>query len=223
MNQSAALRVPDHLSRADIGAYMRDLRVHYGLNEQDVSQRLHIRVKYVTAIESADFDAMPGRAYARGYVHTYAEFLGLDADQVVERCFGVEPVREAAPLPKAAVKKAGLRMHWSIPVIFFVVIGVIAAMQQNHSSATPQEQANLAPVDVVPEEYLAGLRTQFMPAPDSYGCLGEQSPLGCFTSGRLLRSFIVPRPVPDMAPVRVDPPVPEAPAEAPVTPEAGAE
>lgn len=66
-----------------IGAYLRDLRKHYDLNVEDVAARLHIRAKYIVALEEGRMEELPGKVYTVGYVHNYAEFLGLDGNDVL--------------------------------------------------------------------------------------------------------------------------------------------
>jgi hypothetical protein len=201
------MRLPDHLSRADIGAYMRDLRRHYGLSEQDVSERLHIRAKYVTAIEEANFDAMPGKAYARGYVHTYAEFLGLDADHVVERCFGAELAREvqAHTLPDSTRWTMGSRRGGSMLLVVLVVAALGYFLFVKPADAPQQNQPDVASVPAVPEEYLESMRTQLMPTRDTFDCLVAERALGCFSAQRVTRQWVRPAAVPDMAPAAVEP------------------
>jgi len=46
---------------------------------------LRIRYPYLLAIEEGRFSELPGKTYATGFVRTYAEHLGLDADEVVRR------------------------------------------------------------------------------------------------------------------------------------------
>lgn len=185
------LRVPDHMSRADICAYLRELRLHFGLSEADVSERLHIRVKYVTAIEQGAFDAMPGKAYARGYVHTYAEFLGLDADQVVERCFGPELAREvqAHALPSSSQKKSKAG-RWSL-VAVAVVLGFLGFAALHDTGG--DDDASLEPdVEAVPESYLESLRTMAMPSTESIDCFSDRQWLGCFYAQHSTRAWVLP-------------------------------
>lgn len=46
-------------------------------------RRTRIRVDHLRALESDDYDAFPAPVYARGYLRTYATFLGLDADALL--------------------------------------------------------------------------------------------------------------------------------------------
>ena len=84
-----------HESIADI---LRMTRQELGHDLRTVAQVLCIRYPYLEAIERSDFDSLPGTAYAIGFLRTYAEFLGLDGEQIVERfkreVQGEEPVQE---------------------------------------------------------------------------------------------------------------------------------
>lgn len=42
-----------------------------------------MRAKYLIALEDERFDDLPGRAYARAFLRTYAAALGLDDDRIV--------------------------------------------------------------------------------------------------------------------------------------------
>jgi cytoskeletal protein RodZ len=203
MSQPATpLRVPDHMSRADICAYLRELRLHFGLNETDVSERLHIRVKYITAIEQGQFEAMPGKAYARGYVHTYAEFLGLDAEQVVERCFGPELAREvqAHSVPESSRRMSGKAMRWPL-IAAAIVLGFLGLAALHDTGGVAEEEEDSAQVEAVPESYLASLRNMVMPSSDSIDCFNERSWLSCFYAQRMTRTWVMPAvPEPEMIP-----------------------
>ena len=50
-----------------------------------MAQVLRIRYDYLEAIETGAFERLPGTTYAHGFLRTYAEFLGLDGDEMVER------------------------------------------------------------------------------------------------------------------------------------------
>jgi cytoskeletal protein RodZ len=68
----------------EIGSSLRQARQHRGLELADVERETHIRVKYLGALEDERFDVLPGHAYVRGFLRTYAEFLGLDGNLYVE-------------------------------------------------------------------------------------------------------------------------------------------
>ena len=68
----------------DIGASLAAAREAQGLGLGDVERLTCLRQRYLVALEDNDFDALPGRAYARAFLRTYSDALGLDADRFVD-------------------------------------------------------------------------------------------------------------------------------------------
>jgi len=63
-----------------VGLFLRLLRERTGLTIDEAASHVRIRHTYLTAIEDDRFEALPGRAYAMGFVRAYAEFLGADVE-----------------------------------------------------------------------------------------------------------------------------------------------
>lgn len=74
--------------REGIAQLLRQTRERYGQSLRDVSANLRIRMAYLQAIESGRFRELPGPTYAVGFVRSYAEYLGLDAGEIVRRFKG---------------------------------------------------------------------------------------------------------------------------------------
>src|SRR6266496_3031839 len=68
----------------DIGNSLREARERQGLGYPEIELATKIRGKYIRALEEEDFTAIPGDAYIRGFLRTYAEYLGLDGDVYVD-------------------------------------------------------------------------------------------------------------------------------------------
>ena len=68
-----------------VGQDLRTARQRKGEDLASVSHSLKIRKDYLNALEESDFELLPGRAYAVGFVHSYAKYLGLEAPSLVER------------------------------------------------------------------------------------------------------------------------------------------
>lgn len=68
-----------------VGGTLQAFRMRRGVSLKDVSQVLRIRQVYLQAIEDGRFEELPGSIYSRGFVRAYAQYLGLDGDQIVER------------------------------------------------------------------------------------------------------------------------------------------
>jgi cytoskeletal protein RodZ len=64
----------------DIGGTLREARTRSGLELADVAAATRIRAKYLAALEDERLGALPEDVYARAFLRTYADFLGLDGD-----------------------------------------------------------------------------------------------------------------------------------------------
>ncbi len=71
--------------RPATGALLVDARKRKGLSVSDAAGALRIRQVYLEAIEQGRLSDLPGAAYALGFVRTYAEYLGLDGNEIVRR------------------------------------------------------------------------------------------------------------------------------------------
>ena len=68
----------------EIGNSLREARERQGLGYPEIELATKIRAKYIRALEEEDFTAIPGDAYIRGFLRTYADYLGLDGDVYVD-------------------------------------------------------------------------------------------------------------------------------------------
>lgn len=84
-DQGGALDDPRLELRESVGDVLRRTREGYREDLNLVAQTLKIRHAYLKAIEERDYQELPGPTYAVGFVRTYAEYLGLDSDELVRR------------------------------------------------------------------------------------------------------------------------------------------
>jgi cytoskeleton protein RodZ len=67
-----------------IGERLREARMRQGLDLTEVEVATKIRAKYLRALENDEFSMLPGSTYVKSFLRTYAEYLGLDAQLLVE-------------------------------------------------------------------------------------------------------------------------------------------
>jgi hypothetical protein len=68
----------------EIGNSLREARLRQGLDFTDVERATKIRPKYLRALEDEQFEILPAQTYVKGFLSTYAEFLGLDGQLYVD-------------------------------------------------------------------------------------------------------------------------------------------
>jgi cytoskeleton protein RodZ len=68
-----------------IGSELREAREQRGISLREISERTKIRQSVLRAIESDDFEGLPGSVIMRGFLKLYAREVGLDPDDVGRR------------------------------------------------------------------------------------------------------------------------------------------
>jgi cytoskeleton protein RodZ len=68
----------------EIGNSLREARLRQGFELPRVEADTKIRAKYLRALEEEHFEVLPGDTYVKGFLRTYAEFLGLDGQLYVD-------------------------------------------------------------------------------------------------------------------------------------------
>ena len=112
----------------EIGSSLRTAREHRQLELPQVERATNIRVKYLEALEEERFDVLPGTAYAKGFLRTYADFLGLDGSTFVDEFnerFAPDELPEAAP-PVRVQAPGRLLGAWLVAIPLVVGIGLLA-------------------------------------------------------------------------------------------------
>jgi cytoskeleton protein RodZ len=87
--EAAAATMEKHSYR-EVGELLRRARESMRLPIDNAARMLHIRVRYLDAMEQGRLEELPGLPYARGYLQTYATFLGLDKDEILRRFEDIE-------------------------------------------------------------------------------------------------------------------------------------
>jgi hypothetical protein len=67
-----------------IGPTLRDARNRRKIDLSEVEAATKIRLRYLRAMENEEWDVLPGGAYTRSFIRTYASFLGLDGERLVD-------------------------------------------------------------------------------------------------------------------------------------------
>jgi cytoskeletal protein RodZ len=128
---------------AELGRVLFQARVARGLTIEDAERDTRISKRYLEALEREDFSAFPAPFYARAFLRTYAQYLGLDAGQLLAALPHARLEPEVAPLPEISRPTTpGFSMNWIVAGI--VVLFLLAAGLLLYRSA-PGSQSSLIP------------------------------------------------------------------------------
>jgi cytoskeleton protein RodZ len=136
-----------------IGATLREARTRRKLDLSEVEAAIKIRVRFLQAIENEEWDALPGGAYTRGFIRTYASYLGLDGERLADDYRrstappgGERPPKRVEPVPMGTRSNGPRVPGWALViavclVLVALVVGIGLAGGDGDSS-TPSSAVN---------------------------------------------------------------------------------
>ncbi|MGI8571623.1 MAG: helix-turn-helix domain-containing protein [Solirubrobacteraceae bacterium] len=140
---------------ADIGTTLREARMRARIDISEVEASTKIRAKYLRAIENEEWDLLPGPIYARSFLRTYGDYLGLDSRMLIDEFkqryerpsdHEVRPIssrsRERDRTPRGPLL-APWMLIGLVLVAVVVALFVIGSMENNKPSTTSTTQAKV--------------------------------------------------------------------------------
>jgi hypothetical protein len=112
----------------EIGNSLREARVHRGIDFAQAELSTKIRGKYLRALEDEQFDVLPAETYVKGFLRTYAEYLGLDGQLYVDE-FNSRFVsgEEHEPRVRRSAARAPQRRHRRIETnVVLIALAAVA-------------------------------------------------------------------------------------------------
>jgi cytoskeleton protein RodZ len=117
----------------EIGNSLREARLRRHIDFVDAEHGTKIRGKYLRALEDERFELLPSHTYIKGFLRSYADYLGLDGQLYVDEynsrfVIGEEeaPVR-ARRVPAARTRRTD-RRESNIVLLALTAIAVVTAL-----------------------------------------------------------------------------------------------
>ena len=135
-----------------IGEKLKNRREQLGLSLKEVETELKIRSKYLQALEEERYDLLPGKAYVKPFLKSYARFLGLDLTfeelpEFEEKSFTTSTEISSKTSKIVFEKKSNFSTYLLVVlVIFIALLGVYFLTNLKNSSAKPQNIIKKPPV-----------------------------------------------------------------------------
>ena len=119
----------------EIGSSLREARIRQGIDFPALEQGTKIRAKYLRALEDERFELLPAHTYIKGFLRSYADFLGLDGDLYVDEYnsrYVIGGDEETAPIRTrrvpAARRRRRDRREAGAVLLALGAIGVVTAL-----------------------------------------------------------------------------------------------
>lgn len=107
------------------GEKLRAARLAKGWGLADAEEETKIRIRYLQALEEENYDILPGAAYVKGFLRTYANHLGLNAEELLTAY--KSSVTPEIPVYTPPIKPIRTRSVWFRPAVI-VVMAVVAVV-----------------------------------------------------------------------------------------------
>ena len=115
----------------EIGNSLREARLRQGLDFPELEQGTKIRGKYLRALEDEHFDVLPAQTYVKGFLRSYAEYLGLDGQLYVDEYNSRFVVGEEEPQsrPRRSVPPSrGVQVQSRVVLLTLLGIAAVTAL-----------------------------------------------------------------------------------------------
>jgi cytoskeleton protein RodZ len=138
---------------ADIGPTLREARMRARIDITEVETRTKIRARYLRAIENEEWDLLPGPVYAKTFLRTYADFLGLDSRMLVDeykRRYERPSDNEARPIAsltreRERAARGPLIPPWAIVGAVLVAVVIVLYVVGNSGTSTTTTSSHAGP------------------------------------------------------------------------------
>jgi cytoskeleton protein RodZ len=184
-----------------LGDEFRAAREARHLSLSDVSEQIHIRSVYLQSIEDEDWSAIAAPVYVRGFLRTYARFLGLDPESAVER-FNADMGESGNRNEPASVRQLGTRTGpspwlWAAIAIAVLLVAFVGyKFYDNQAGGTTVASASASPSAVpastAPSSAASPLPSGASPAPTgSDAAVGAASPGPVAAAGGKTKTLVL--------------------------------
>jgi cytoskeletal protein RodZ len=117
----------------EIGNSLREARVRRGVDFAQAELTTKIRGKYLRALEDEQFEMLPAETYVKGFLRTYAEYLGLDGQLYVDEynsrfVIGEEQSEVRARRSAARPQRRNRRIETNVVLVALAAIAILTVI-----------------------------------------------------------------------------------------------
>jgi cytoskeleton protein RodZ len=121
------------LQEITLGSLLRTSREERHIDLDAVVKETKVRRHYLEALENEEWEKLPSQVFVKGFVRSYAEFLGLDKEMVLDYYQKAVPQEKYQPhiLQSISTQSTMWRRIITISLLAIALIGVIIYLRGN--------------------------------------------------------------------------------------------
>jgi transcriptional regulator with XRE-family HTH domain len=120
---------------------LRNARQKQQISLDQASTATRIKPLFLEALEEGDYHLLPGPAYVTGFLRNYAQFLGLQPDEIVQEYYAEQPSPQPAVKAATRVLASGyerqLRARFSGHLVDWCYCWLAASRSRNMTPPMP--------------------------------------------------------------------------------------
>jgi cytoskeletal protein RodZ len=133
----------------EIGNSLREARLRQGLDLPRIEEATKIRGKYLRALEEERFEVLPGDTYVKGFLRTYADYLGLEGQLYLDEYNSRFMAAEEAPVAQSTAPRRRSRPVESNLVVValagIVAVTVLVVVGLREAGSDPSNDPPIVP------------------------------------------------------------------------------
>jgi cytoskeleton protein RodZ len=133
----------------EIGNSLREARLRQGLEIPRIEAETKIRGKYLRALEEEQFEVLPGDTYVKGFLRTYADYLGLEGQLYLDEYNSRFTTAEETPVAQSTTPRRRSRPVESnfivIALAGIVAVTVLVVVGLREAGEDPQNDPPVVP------------------------------------------------------------------------------
>jgi cytoskeletal protein RodZ len=108
----------------EIGETLRERRMALKIDVHEVEEATKIRAKYLRALENEEYNLLPGSAYVKSFLRTYADYLDLDSRALVDQYRLLDHHIEEEPMvySPAPTGRTGSYGRWLVVLVVMIIV-----------------------------------------------------------------------------------------------------
>jgi len=107
------------------GRYLRTARLEKGIDLKTISNATKIGLDKLDSIENDDHTRLPAEVYVKGFIRAYAQAIGVDADEAIERYASRIRIREHSTSNTSANIESAKPFWFRFMGIMFLLLGLM--------------------------------------------------------------------------------------------------
>lgn len=156
------------------GEQLERERMKRGIKLEQISERTKISTRMLRALETEEFEKLPGGVFNRGFVRSYARYLGMNEEQAVAD-YVAAAGEEELPLPMQQADEAEEVSRWLPLVAVVAVITLTAVVLWRYNGAIGDAWRRAMAKRPAPVHALAANANSSTPQPPSSSAAAQSS------------------------------------------------